>query len=88
MGMAAYADQGFIVKRNLPTMIGLGRLVDLVIRDVKGQRQRVTPSSELWFVSSGVKSGHVRISRSGVKSGHPVVISLKNPRREVSFHAS
>ena len=48
---------------------------------VEGTSQRAT-------VSSGVKSGHVRISRSGVKSGQPVVISLKNPRREVSFHAS
>jgi hypothetical protein len=49
MGMAAYADQGVIVKRNIPTMIGLGRLVDMVIRDANGQRQRVTPSSELWL---------------------------------------
>ena len=30
-------------------MIGLGRLVDLIIRDANGQRQRVTPSSELWL---------------------------------------
>ena len=49
MGIAACAVQGAIVKRNLPTMIGLGRLVDLVIRDAQGQRQRVTPSSELWL---------------------------------------
>lgn len=49
MGVAAYADQGAIVKPNIPTMIGLGRLVDLVIRDAKGQRQRVTPNSELWL---------------------------------------
>ena len=49
MGVAACADQGFIVKTNLPTMIGLGRLVDLVIRDAQGQRQRVTPNNELWL---------------------------------------
>ena len=49
MGMAAFTVQGAIVKRNIPTMIGLGRLVDMVIRDAKGQRQRVTPSSELWL---------------------------------------
>jgi hypothetical protein len=37
------------VKRNIPTMIGLGRLVDIVIRDAQGQRQRVTPRNELWL---------------------------------------
>lgn len=30
-------------------MVGLGRLVDLVIRDAQGQRQRVTPHDELWL---------------------------------------
>jgi hypothetical protein len=49
MGMAAFAEQGAIVKTNIPTMIGLGRLVDMVIHDAQGQRQRVTPSSELWL---------------------------------------
>ena len=33
----------------IPTVIGLGRLVDFIIRDALGQRLRVTPSSELWL---------------------------------------
>jgi hypothetical protein len=37
------------MKSNIPTMIGLGRLVDMVIRDANGQRQRVTPHGELWL---------------------------------------
>ncbi len=33
----------------LPTMIGLGRLVDFIIRDAQGRRLLVTPTGELWL---------------------------------------
>lgn len=33
----------------LPTMIGLGRLVDFIIRDAQGRRLRVTPTGERWL---------------------------------------
>jgi len=37
------------VTATLPTTIGLGRLVDLIIRDAQGQRLRVTPHGEQWL---------------------------------------
>jgi hypothetical protein len=33
----------------IPTVIGLGRLVDFIIRDAQGKRLRVTPTDERWL---------------------------------------
>jgi hypothetical protein len=33
----------------IPTVIGLGRLVDFIIRDTQGQRLRVTPADDRWL---------------------------------------
>lgn len=49
MGVAALTDQGFAVTATLPTTIGLGRLVDLIIRDAQSQRLRLTPHIEQWL---------------------------------------
>ena len=49
MGMAAFTVQGANVKANLPTMIGLGRLVELIVRGAQSQRLRITPQDEWWL---------------------------------------
>ena len=85
MGVAACADQGAIVKRNIPTMIGLGRLVDLVIRDAQGQRQRVTPSSELWLAWKSDTRDLV-ILRPG--HGAPAAAKRSESRRHKMFHGA
>lgn len=85
MGMAACADQGAIVKGNIPTMIGLGRLVDMVIRGAKGQRQRVTPSSELWLAwKSGTRD--LVILRPG--HGKSAVAKRGASERHKTFHGA
>ena len=85
MGVAACAEQGAIVKRNIPTMIGLGRLVDMVIRDAKGQRQRVTPTSEIWLAWKSdtrdlvvLRPGHGKGSRA----------NRGDARRHQQFHGA
>ena len=83
MGLAACAEQGAIVKRNLPTMIGLGRLVDLVIRDAQGQRQRVTTSSELWLAWKSDTRDLV-ILRPG--HGDGVATTRSAAQRHKTFH--
>ena len=85
MGMAAYADQGAIVKINLPTMIGLGRLVDLVIRDAQGQRQRVTPHGELWLAWKSDTRDLV-ILRPG--NGGDFVAKRSASQRHKAFHGA
>ena len=85
MGMAAYADQGVIVKRNIPTMIGLGRLVDMVIRDANGQRQRVTPDGELWLAWKSDTRDLVLL-RPG--HGDGAVIKRNASRRHKTFHGA
>lgn len=47
--MAACAEQDDAVSAAVPTVIGLGRLVDLIIRDAQGQRLRITPHDEQWL---------------------------------------
>jgi hypothetical protein len=85
MGMAACTDQGAIVKRNIPTMIGLGRLVDMVIRDAQGQRQRVTPDGELWLAWKS-DSRDLVILRPGQSNGAAATRSAS--RRHKAFHGA
>ena len=85
MGMAAYAEQGAIVKRNIPTMIGLGRLVDMVIRDAQGQRKRVTPNNELWLAWKSDTRDLV-ILRPG--HGNGVAAKHRASQRHKTFHGA
>ena len=85
MGVAACADQGAIVKPNIPTMIGLGRLVDLVIRDAQGQRKRVTPNNELWLAWKS-DSRDLVILRPG--HGNGAAAKRSESRRHKMFHGA
>ncbi len=49
MGVAEQAAQGNAMSAAASTVIGLGRLVELIIRNAKGQRLRVTPQHEQWL---------------------------------------
>ena len=85
MGLAACAEQGAIVKRNIPTMIGLGRLVDMVIRDAQGQRKRVTPNNELWLAWKSDTRDLV-ILRPG--HGNGVAAKHRASQRHKTFHGA
>ena len=43
MDLATCSGQGCNMTAKIPTVIGLGRLVDFIIRDAQGKRLRVTP---------------------------------------------
>jgi hypothetical protein len=49
MDLAAFTSQGSVMTAKIPTVIGLGRLVDFIIRDAQGKRLRVTPADERWL---------------------------------------
>ena len=73
------------MKRNIPTMIGLGRLVDMVIRDAQGQRKRVTPNNELWLAWKSDTRDLV-ILRPG--HGSDVVAKHRASQRHKAFHGA
>jgi hypothetical protein len=63
----------------LPTVIGLGRLVDFIIRDAQGRRLRVTPTGERWLAWKADTRDLVVL-----QSGREVEISP--PSREAKRH--
>jgi hypothetical protein len=69
----------------IPTVIGLGRLVDFIIRDAQGQRLRVTPSSELWLAWKS-DSRDLIVLRPG--QGQESLIDLKAAKRHKKFHGA
>lgn len=85
MGVDALTDQGFAVTATLPTTIGLGRLVDLIIRDAHAQRLRVTPPGEQWLAWKPDTRDLVVL-----RPGHGVgtVTTRRNARRHQQFHGA
>ncbi len=69
----------------IPTVIGLGRLVDFIIRDALGQRLRVTSSSELWLAWKSDTRDLV-ILRPG--HGSDAVAKRKELQRHKIFHGA
>jgi hypothetical protein len=49
MDVAAFTESDGHMSATLLSMIGLGGLVDFIIRDALGQRLRVTPTGERWL---------------------------------------
>ncbi len=85
MGMAAFADQGVIVKTTIPTMIGLGRLVDFIISDAQGKRIRVTPADVRWLAWKPDTRDLV-VLRPGCGEGTLAIRS--DARRHQTFHGA
>lgn len=83
--MAALTDEGRAVTATLPTTIGLGRLVDLIIRDAHGQRLRVTPHGEQWLAWKPDTRDLV-VLRPG--RGVGTVAKRHDARRHQQFHGA
>gem|GEM_PF-1401952 len=69
----------------LPTTIGLGRLVDFIIRDAHGQRLQVTPHGEQWLAWKPDTRDLV-VLRPG--RGKGVVAKQRDARRHHQFHGA
>ncbi len=69
----------------LPTTIGLGRLVDLIIRDAQGQRLRLTPRGEQWLAWKPDTRDLV-VLRPG--RGVVTVAKQRDARRHQQFHGA
>lgn len=85
MGVAALTAQGFAVTATLPTTIGLGRLVDLIIRDAHGQRLRVTPHGEQWLAWKPDTRDLVVLRP---ETGERSAIKQRDARRHHRFHGA
>lgn len=83
--MAARATQGSAVNTAVPTVIGLGRLVDLIIRDAQGQRLRITPHNEQWLAWNSDARDLV-VLRPGRGVGAPA--KRGDARRHQTFHGA
>ena len=85
MGVAELTEKSCAVTATLPTTIGLGRLVDLVIRGAHGQRLRVTPHGEQWLAWKPDTRDLV-VLRPG--KGEGVAAKMHDARRHHRFHGA
>lgn len=85
MGVDALTDQDRAMTVTLPTTIGLGRLVDLVIRDAQGQRLRLKPHCEQWLAWKPDTRDLV-VLRPG--RGEGVAAKMHDARRHHRFHGA
>ena len=69
----------------VPTVIGLGRLVDLIIRDAQGQRLRITPQDEQWLAWKSDTRDLV-VLRLG--RGKGTLAKRGDARRHQTFHGA
>jgi hypothetical protein len=79
VGVAACATEGSNVRAAVSTVIGLGRLVDFIIRDPQGQRLRLTSQSKQWLawkpdtrdlVVLRPRNGQVQLAKRGAALRH------------------
>jgi hypothetical protein len=85
MGVAEYVAEGNDVSTIRPTMIGLGRLVDLIIRDTQGQRLRITPRDERWLAW---RSDTLDLVVLRPRRGEGAVAKRGDARRHQMFHGA
>ena len=85
MGVAACAAQGDAVSAGVPTVIGLGRLVELIIRDAQGQRLRITPQDEQWLAW---KSDTSQLLVLRPRPGVGALVERSDVRRHQTFHGA
>lgn len=69
----------------MPTTIGLGRLVDLIICDAQGQRLRLTPHGEQWLAWNPNTRDLVILRPC---RGEAVVAKQRDARRHRTFHGA
>ena len=70
---------------SLPTLIGLGRLVDFIIRDNDGQRLRATPRGERWLAWKADTRDLVVLLPGGGRGSHP---NRSDAKRHYTFHGA
>jgi hypothetical protein len=83
--VAAHRKKEIHMSKNIPTVVGLGRLVEFVIRDPHGQRLRVTPTDERWLAWKPDTRDLV-VLRPG--RGQQLSIDSRAAKRHAQFHGA